>query len=50
MDLFDAQKARVHHAVDTELANLEQLYSKTLSDKISERESISLHFPTIYTS
>ena len=50
MDSFDAQKARVHHAVDRELATLEQLYSKALSNKISERESISLHFPTQYTS
>ena len=50
MDSFDAQKARVHHAVDTGLANLEQLYSEALSNKISERESISLHFPIIYIS
>lgn len=50
MDSFDAQKARLHHAVDRELAALEQSYSKALSNKISERESVSLHFPTEYMS
>lgn len=50
MDSFDAQKARLYHAVDKELATLEQLYSKALSNKISERESISVHCPTQCTS
>ena len=50
MDSFDAQKARVHYAVDRELAILEQVYNKALSSRISERESTSLHFPTQYMS
>ncbi len=50
MDSFDAQKARVRHAIDRELATLEQLYSKALSSKISECESISLHFAIQNTS
>ena len=45
MDSFDAQKARVRHVVDKELVTLEQLYTNALSTKISECESISLHFP-----
>ncbi len=50
MDSFDAQKARLRHTVDRELATLEQLYTKAFYSKISERESISLHFPTRNTS
>ena len=45
MDSFEAQKARVRHVVDRELATLEQLYSKALSSRISECESNPMHFP-----
>ena len=50
MDSFDAQKARVRHVVDRELSILEQLYTKALSSKISECESISLRFTIQNTS
>ena len=50
MDSFDAQKARVRHVVDSELATLEQLYTEALSSKISECECISLHFAIRNTS
>ena len=50
MDSFDAQKAKVRHVVDRELATLEQLYTKALSSKISECKFISLHFPIQNTS
>ena len=50
MDSFDAQKAKVRHVVDSELATLEQLYTEALFSKISECESIPPHFAIPSTS